>query len=309
MKKVIEPVQRIDATTGSIYVRNGVTLAFFLEQFVHECSEALTAVFDLFVRSVPPDTLKWAVVSATAEEWRAVDAVVMKRMRDSLAPEGARKRKFTAFQFNDYGDEAPQYGFTLSDRDKDKEQVDSLTLVQLTFPPSAVDEAHVDDLCALIAKITLSLRPVSGYCAPSLLPGDSRQSAAYAEIRSIALRHPGYDVAINEMTQLNIGKRVRGARWVTLLGDGPLERLGGIDALRKALPPEVEVRDVAGIGMIRAGKTPELGDKNRGVDTPLLRAVARVLEPITLFGEVDLLSNFAIFDEDLLQRWERRFLD
>ena len=114
---------------------------------------------------------------------------------------------------------------------------------------------------------------------------------------------------MNEMTQLDIGTRVRGARWVTLLGPGPLERLGGIGAIRKALPSTVEVCDVASIAMIRAGKTPELGDKNRKLDTPLLRALARVLEPITLFREVDLLSHFANFDEDLLDRWERRFLD
>lgn len=305
----MKSVQKKDSATGKVYVRNGVTLAFFLDQFVHECSDALTAVFDLFVTRTPPDALKWAIVNATSENWREVDARAMKRMRDSLAPAGARKRKFTAFEFNDFGDEAPQYSFILSDRSKNKEQKDSRTLVQMTFPPSIIDDEHIDDLCSQIAEFTALLKPVSGYCSPSLLPADSPRDAAFAKIRSIALRHPGYDVAMNEMTQSDIGMRVRGARWVTLLGPSLLGQLGGINALRSALPTEVEVQDVAGIAMIKAGRSPELGDKNRKLDIPHLRAVARILEPITLFREIDLLSYFADFDEDLLQRWERRFLD
>ncbi|MHC4103657.1 MAG: type VI immunity family protein [Planctomycetota bacterium] len=305
----IKSIQLKDRKTGKVYVRNGVSLTFFLDQFVHECSDELTTVFDRFVESTPPNALKWAVVSATSDYWREVDAKVMKRMRDSLAPAGARKRKFTAFRVNDFGGEAPQYGFTLSDRDRDEEWIDSRNLVQMTFPLSIVNEEHVEDLWSLIAEFTALLKPVSGYCSPSLLPADSLLSAAFAKITNIALRHPGYDVAMNNMTQLHIGARVRGARWVTLLGHSPLEQLGGMTALRSALPPEVEVRDVASIAMIRAGRTPEIGDKNKKLDTPLLRAVARIIEPITLFREVDLLSYFANFDEDLLKSWERRFLD
>ncbi|MGH8497944.1 MAG: hypothetical protein ACRERV_03930, partial [Methylococcales bacterium] len=108
----INPIQIKNLETGNVYLRNGVTLAFFLDQFVHECSNAVTTIFDLFVENTPPNTLKWAVVSATSEEWREVDSTVMKRLRDSLAPVGARKRKYTAFRVNDFGNEAPQFSFT-----------------------------------------------------------------------------------------------------------------------------------------------------------------------------------------------------
>lgn len=305
----IKPIEVKDPVNGQVLMRNGVILVFFLEQFVHECSEALTAVFDRFVATVPTGNLKWAVVSATSEQWREVDAKVMQRMRDSLASNGARKRKFTAFTVNDFADEAPQYGFTLSDRDKEEEQPISRTLVQMTFPPSFVNEDKVDALCGLITEFTTLLRPAYGYCAPSLLPCDARKMAAFAEIRRVAPRHPGYDVAVNELTQLDIGSKVRGARWITLLGPTLAASIGGLDVIRKVLPAEVDVVNVAGTTLIRAGKTPELGDSNRKLGTPLLRAVARLLEPITLFGEVNLLSYYANFDEDVLSGWERRFLD
>jgi hypothetical protein len=307
--ETIQPIEAKDPVSGQVLMRNGIILAFFLEPFVYECSEALTAAFDLFVATVPAGSLKWAVVSATSEQWREVDANIMQRMRDSLAPTGARKRKFTAFSVNDFGDEPPLYSFTLSDRDKEEDQPVSRTLVQMTFPLSTAEDGNADTLYSLVAEFTALLKPAYGYCAPGLLQGDTLQMASFAEIRGFALRYPGYDVAVNDLTQLDIGSRVRGARWITILGPDLTDKLGGPGAFRKTLPLEVEIRDVAGTTMIRSGRTPELGNTNRKQETPLLRAVARVLEPVTLFGEVNLLSYFANFDEDMLRRWERRFLD
>ena len=307
--EAMKQIEVKDQASGQTLVRNGVILAFFLEPFVHECSEALTTVFDRFVGTVPIESLKWAVVSATSEQWREVDENIMKRMRDSLAPSGARKRKFTSFRVNDFGDEAPQYSFTVSDRDKNEEQPVSRTLVQMTFPPSVAEERNVDALCAHVVEFATLLKPAYGYCSPCLLPSDARQTAAFVEIRRIAQRYPGFDVAVNDLAQLDIGARVRGARWITLLGPALTQVLSGLDAIRKRLPAEVEVRDLGGVAIIRTGRTPEIGDSNRKLQTPLLRAVARVLEPVTLFGEVNLLSYFANFEEDVLRSWERRFLD
>ncbi|HSV58246.1 MAG TPA: type VI immunity family protein [Variovorax sp.] len=303
----IAPLEITDSATGAVLVRNGVTLALFLDRRVHECSDALIQAFDLFLASVPADALTWAVVSATSEEWRPVDASVIARIRESMEPAGARKRKLTAFRINDFAGAAPQYGFTLADRYKDKP--DSMTLVQMSFPMHAVDAGHADGTCDFVGRVAALLSPVAGYCAPSLLQADAHQSEAFERIRGLALRYPGYDVAMNDLTRLRLGPRVRGARWITLLGAALLESAGGFELFRKALPVEMEMSQAGATTLIRAGRTPELGDTNRQLETPLLRAVARVLEPITLFREAKMLLYLANFDEDLLDRWERRFLD
>ena len=46
---------------------------------------------------------------------------------------------------------------------------------------------------------------------------------------------------------------------------------------------------------------------NRRVDTPLLKAVARALEPVTCFGNRG-LEPLVGGDSESLNRWERRFL-
>ena len=303
----IAALERTLPETGAVCLRNGVTVAFFLERFVHECSDALTMVFDRFVAFVPPGSIQQAVVNATSEEWRDADAAAMKRMRDSLAPAGAKKRKFTAFRFNDHGSDAPQYGFRLVDRDKDDEG-QSRTLVEMTFPPSAVDEANVEAVVSLVTELSALLEPCYGYASPGLLPADGALSEGFVEMRSLALRHPGYDVAMNDLTQLRIGAHARGARWITILGPALLESLGGEAALCKQFSSGIEGKPAGPALILRAGKLPELGDTKRRQKTPLLSELARAIEPVTLFKEIDLLSYLADFDEDVLTRWERRFL-
>jgi hypothetical protein len=305
----IDPVERVDTDTGRILVRNGVTLAFFLDRLVYERCEEIIEVFDLFIEAIPPGALKWAIASATSERWRAVDDALLQRMRASLRPPGAKKRGLTGFRVNDSAGSAPEYSFRVLDSGRDKDFPDARTLVQMAFPPSSMKEEQVAGLVELVDRMAAVLRPVSGYCSPGLLTSTAQEGEAFGMLKGIALRHPGYDVEMNEFTQLEIGNRVRGARWITLLGPFLAQQLGGVDAIRAALPPEVDVRESGGVVVIQAGRTPEVGDRNRKQDLPLLRAVARLLEPVTLFGEGDLLSYFANFDEDVLRRWERRFLD
>jgi hypothetical protein len=73
------------------------------------------------------------------------------------------------------------------------------------------------------------------------------------------------------------------------------------------LPSEIEVAPIRAGVMLRAGKCPEVGDVNRRERLPLLRAMAKVLEPVTLFKD-GFLNNIFV-DVDQLLRWERRHLD
>ncbi|HET9960041.1 MAG TPA: type VI immunity family protein [Polyangiaceae bacterium] len=314
MPSPVVPIEIRDSENGDALVRSGVVAAFFLEPFIDEASEALSTVFDRFVATVPTGELRWAMPSATSEHWKKVDEKLLDRMRSSLTPAAStgkksRKRRFTAFTINDSGEHAPQYSLTISDRDAAEDGAASRTLLQMTFPLSAAETGSVETLVSLVEETTTRLKPAYGYVSPALLPAEGSRQAAFARMRPITMRHPGYDVPMNELAQLDIGARTRGARWITLLGPALLQQLGGLDSLRRFASSELELRDLGGTALLRAGKTPEIGDTEQGIPTPGLRSLARVLEPVTLFGEVNLLSYFAAFDEGVLRAWERRFLD
>ena len=147
----------------------------------------------------------------------------------------------------------------------------------------------------------------SGYASPALsFIAESKLPAAGKVIVPAAFRHPGYDVHDNQDTRGFIGGRVIGARWLTFLGPELVKQLGGKKALAAALPGVTVVPAGHGV-MLRAGTEPELGDSNRRIDTPLLRSVARMLEPVTFFENTQLKGLFG-GDLDRLDRWERRFL-
>ena len=87
------------------------------------------------------------------------------------------------------------------------------------------------------------------------------------------------------------------------------ERDSGAEDFLVETPEQVQIEAVGAGVMVRAGLRPELGDKANRRDTPLLASVAKVLEPVTAFGEVVLLGSFAEWDKAVLEKWERRFLD
>jgi hypothetical protein len=272
-------------------------------------SKSLLDLLDAYLQMIPAGTLKWAVPSATAEQWRALDAATLARCKAALAPEGAAKRRLTSFHLSDCGAAAPTYAFDLVGMPRGEDFPEAVTLVQMSFPTELVDEDVVEQFVAQVRKMGQMIDFSSGYCAPALLFSTLHIEDAYSNMRGLALRHPGYDVHGNDRSRLRIGQRSRGARWITFLGPALLARLGGQDALQRQLPSPITVEDVGAGVLIRAGTAPEIGDVNRRLEVPLLRAVAKALEPVTWFGEPHLLAYFANYDEALLERWERRLLD
>lgn len=305
----IHEIKYKHSESGRLYLRNGIILAFFISKPIYEISVPLTELLNRFVQNLPIGTLKWMIASATSEEWKQINDDSISHLILTLAPEGMRKRKLTGFVLNDSGADAPGYSFDLVGESCDENFPDAAVLVQMTFPLEVLQKDFLETFVHQVRDYSEIISPTYGYCAPVLLTSELHREEAFQKIRGLVIRYPGYDVQMNEMTRLDIGMRVRGARWITFLGTELTERLGGVEVLSKFLLKPIAVERLKACVMIRAGNHPEIGDINRCLDTPLLRNVAKVLEPVTLFDEVDMLSNLADFDEEFLQRWEHRFLN
>jgi hypothetical protein len=179
--------------------------------------------------------------------------------------------------------------------------------MQLYYPSEVLNEDQAEKFVGDIRSIAALLPFTSGYASPALQWAEG-SDLAKRNSKAIIARHPGYDVQLNELGRKRLGLRVRGARWLSFLGSDITAKLGGMETLRHSLDDGITVEAVGKGIMIRAGELPEIGDKNQGVETPLLCSVARAIEPITAFQEIVLLSAFEQ-DAEFLQKWERRFLD
>jgi len=302
-----------DPETGKVAVRNAVVLAWFVHRPVHEICGSVAAMLDEYLSCIPADALKWAIPNASAEQWRPVDQKTLPGIRKLLDPQGAKARDITSFRLADSAGEAPAFEFRFVGKPKSYKSPPACSLVQAVFPIETAREAYVDGLLERVKRLSAMIDFAYGYCSPALLYRELRLVYAYPEIRGLAMRHHGYDVQNNLQAAWSMGLRTRGARWITLLGPELQAELGGAARIEQALGDSthhaISVERLGPALMIRAGRSPEIGDTNRREETPLLRRLAKVLEPVTAFDEKDLV--FARFEDDevLLQRWERRFLD
>ncbi len=305
-----KPLTYMDsARVSGPYLRQVITAAFFCPAFVHEIAAQIDNVLKQYSSLIPADALQFAVPSATSGVWRRLDSATMLRCRKSLSGEGASKRPLTFFHFSDCEGCASLHSFIVSGRPTDTASESARTLVQMTFGIEVAGEGHADGFVEALLSMAAQLPWSGGYCGPSFTVSELDKIKAWAALRPVALRFPGYDVQDNVESALTIGDRVRGARWLTFVGKRPLEMLGGMESLRACLGDDVVVT-VAGEGvMIRAGRTPEVGDRNRATGTPSMRVVARAVEPVTYFGEPIVLINMMRGDTTALQQWERRFID
>lgn len=300
-----------DPRTGRIYLRDGITVAFFLPTPMHEIVGPLLAAFEEYLKMVPEDALRWESVGASSEEWKPINKTTLQRCRAQLKLEAVRKRKLTSFELadGDVGGDAPGYGILVIGNPIDPDTPDELSLMQMYLPIEVIEQEQVELFVEHIRTIAALLPYKLGYTSPALQWAELGMDKAIAQSRAIVARHPGYDIQLNETGRTWLGLRARGARWLNFLGPEIVDKLGGIEALKKTLKEPIVVEPIGHGIMIRAGEKPEIGDVPRKVGTPLLRSVAKVLEPVTAFEEIVLLGSFANWDKDFLEQWEHRFLN
>jgi len=304
-----KPIERKEPKSGKVYLRNGVTVAFFLPLPMDKVAISVLTTFEEYLKIIPENALRWGAVGANAGEWRRIKSTTFAQCRAQLKPEAVRARPLTAFELTDgeVGGSAPSYGITIIGHPFEPKFPHKRALVQLYFPIAVTEDAVVDDFVETVCRLAALLPYVSGYASPGLHCAglDSRKQA-----RAIARRYPGYDVQDNAVGRRTINFKVRGARWLTFLGPDISSKLGGLQTLQLIFKPPIQILQIGDGVLIRAGKQPELGDVSRGIGTPLLRAVAKVIEPVTAFREGALFrTDFVGQDEEILRKWERRFLD
>jgi hypothetical protein len=288
-----------------VVVRDSQLAAFFFQRPFRDLAKSLGAVFDDWLGRTPEEAKKWALIGPDADEAKPFGPKLLPKAKAQLDPVRAKSRDMAGLEVWGPEETNPTHAFAF-DAMNDL-QNDETNLLELRAPSAEVDAAHVERYVEVIRHVAEQVPYDSGYASPALTHPSDRPTDFVEPARKWAFRHPGLDMPNNDGTNSGIGRKVRGAYWLTFLGPWALKQLGGAEALKKALPKEAEVHGV-GVGvMIRAGRLPSLGDVNKGDNVPLLRAVAKVIEPVTLFGDSFLDTIFR--DEDERARWERRHLD
>src|SRR5215471_4989016 len=178
--------------------------------------------------------------------------------------------------------------------------------VRLVLPAAFVNESATP-LASLAQTLPRKLMFSSGLGGYSLNWNKLGEFAndAKKDIYLVSRRYPGVDVPDLAGDIRVISKGPKCVNWLTFLDGSHVERLGGIERLRKELDKEVVSTSVTNGMMIQAGPRPESGDVNRRQMLPLYHNVGRAVAKIRAKDHLPFIPDPR--DEQGTEKWLARF--
>lgn len=191
---------------------------------------------------------------------------------------------------------------------------DSNTPFLRVVTPARALASNPEGFLSITRQICDHLPFLCGYVGYVLDTSSYFESQAFRAAYPLAMRHPGVHIAGDQATwALRDEKGVETVNWLTLVGQEPLQHLGGAAAVRRALavaPGSDAIEVVHGL-IVRAGPEALIGDVNRGDAVPAYRlihaALAPVIEPVVRDTRPLLVADDLSDADDMTMRWLRRF--
>jgi len=210
---------------------------------------------------------------------------------------GEHQNDAAAFKINVYG--SPRMYAELDN---------SLSFLQVSFPVRWFQDKS-ESFPDLILRWCERLKPYHGYGGITLLVSPDRGLAQrYSpNIAGFAGRYPGIEIDRPMSHKLATQEGIKGGNWLTILSTYLVEKLGGHDSLRGQLGKPFVVEDYDGGVMVVAGSVPEVGDRNRNVDTPLYRKLASILKPIRIQDHPRPYAKGRFAEDGEFTAWLSRF--
>ncbi|WPB72816.1 DUF3396 domain-containing protein [Archangium violaceum] len=297
---------RLSNEDDGLFLRDSFVIVFFCKKPFKDLADNYARVFEHWLEATPEQGRKWASVGSNSAEYKPLTPQRLAAARKELDPAKSNTRRLSSFEIGGPQQLNPDFYFACwGFRDPDGDKASFLE-IRLPRPPATASEVAA---ALTLAKQVGAILPFSsGYASPALTWGVEGQQMAFAEeVGKLAFRHPGYDVPESKSSCFRIGNKLRGTYWLNFIGPAALKKLGGEKGLRGELDASIGIEKVGDGLMLQAGPKPEVGDVNRKANLPLLRSLAKVLEPVTLFDDNSLDNNF-IEDGDC-ERWKRRHLE
>jgi hypothetical protein len=175
---------------------------------------------------------------------------------------------------------------------------------------------HSGTIQDFVLGLAQRLRPTSGYCnvgaQPPQHPDGMRRTMFL--VRRLSERLPGLDVgnAISESMSIRRGG-IKGASWLTVLGDTHVNEIGGAAYLKMRLGEDFPITPYGGGLMIQAGPKPQIGDVETKRWPRHLVILSKVLQPIRCKRHCPIHGwghgEDPTMDFDVTKTWLARFDD
>jgi len=279
-------------------IRECVSLTLYVHRAHKEISQAVMQALEVYRRAVGPQAL--GLYGDDEGDWRDLDDKGWEFIRQRfLDPRGAN------IELTGASDELAGYEFVYSGRRPEDIERGQASGVTFFLPTEFLEEHGPGRVRELALELAAGLPFTSGHAGLSFLFPEALLGVT-SPLREDAFRYPGLDMP-DSYVALDIGTRVKGAYWLTFLGQPVLGALGGVEGLRSRLHSAgTTVQGMEGDrAVVTLGNWPDAGDAQEGRMLPTYRELARMLEPWLY----EFSSRWDGFTREDMRRWERRFLD
>jgi hypothetical protein len=266
--------------TEFVIVRPGISLVLYSEVPLSALGPAVADVLEQYLAFVPPKALEtyYAPTGTYKKLTPRILPTTLKTLRS--LPKGAQYYEFHFGQGPEGGVglyAAHFIGTWLADKKRYPLETNLLTL---EFPADLLDRVSVGDFLGWVVRAAETLPYVSGNAGYAFQHPHTFSSEAPAAIGRLMPRYLGFDPSYANCRDEMSGHSPS-AHWLNLAGPALVDKLGGAEAVRAALPAPVEMRPAGAGLLIRGASRPPVGDVNRGAkDIEFLPDVARVLRPV-----------------------------
>jgi len=288
----------------------GVTL--YTNALFSEIPESVLKCFEKFLKLCPPEQLHF-YATTNMRIHKPVTKRTFGMLKTWLNP-GAPPMEYLDLEMKEgevYQD-APKFKFNVCAGEKGSVRYKSkhANLISMAFPPEW-GLKRTEEMFQFVSELCSLFPFQSGHA------GFSFECSRYAEKESQtyawqkSMRHRGIDICRMPVDAKAVGQdAMKGVGWLTILGKLFVERFGGVKDLRNALAKDIEVIELPGGIILRAGPSPMLGDTNRGEHLPLYKNVYAMISPLVDIAAKRSMS-FNLVDKyvERTEAWYRRFSD
>lgn len=267
---VVRPCLSMVVYTRSEYTAVKEAVAQALERYLAwEPAGAIAAIHAEFVDP------------ATGSEWRPFGDDAREALFGALRDTPDDEEDFNVVLSATLDGQSGDHGFSASLINFERaEGVDlAESVLRLDFPWNRLHGMEPDAFVDRFAWVAGLFPACSGHAGMSFIHTMTFMPQSGDEIAKLVWRFLGFDPA-HDFAALEMRDRLLTAQWLNLFDRGRASALGGVDAVKRALP-DCEHREIGGGLLVRAARLPPVGDVNwRAPDIGRLPDVARLTAPI-----------------------------
>lgn len=258
----------------------GITL--YSNATFSEVPDAILACYERFLQLCPPDKLRYYATESMRRHkpitkralnmlptWLKPDSPPREYVNLELK-DGEQYQDAPTFKFKIYGIESvsSSYGRGFAN------------LLSVAFPGYWGIE-RAGEMLELVSELCSIFPFQSGHAGFSLECSRYEMERSQTHAWEASMQHKGLDISHIPDDSFAVGQdAVKGVGWLTILSESLLEAVGGLTKIKKQLSREIEIIQLPGGVILKAGAMPAIGDVNRNDVLPLYKNVYSVVAPM-----------------------------